>query len=82
MEGNFEGCRKSLNHQPESPNSLEVDEPLVHICVNQLHANPLAYVDTFETMHQFPFDRRIKQADPRAFGGCASDDGIEPFPDS
>ena len=36
----------------------------------------------FETMHQFPFDRRMKKTDPRAFGGRTRDDGIEPVPDS
>jgi hypothetical protein len=33
-------------------------------------------------MDQFPFDRRMKKTDPRAFGTRTGDDGIEPVPDS
>ena len=65
-----------------SLNSLEVDESPLYVCVDQLYANPVAYVDTFKPMHQFPFDRRTKKTDPRAFGARTRDDAIEPVPDS
>ena len=65
-----------------SLNSLEVDESPLHVRVDQLYANPVAYVDTFEAMDQFPFDRRMKKTDPRAFGARTRDDAVEPVPDS
>ena len=49
---------------------------------SQLHANPVPHVDALGTLHQPAFDGRIEKADPRALGGGARDDGVEPLPDS
>ena len=74
----------SLGHPTANPsvNSREVDESLLHVRVRQLHANPVPYVNSLKAAYQPPFHGRIKKADPRALGGCASNKGIKPFPDS
>jgi hypothetical protein len=60
---------------------LKIDEPSVNIRVNQLHANPVAHVNPLKAMHEPPFDRHIKKANPGTFGCRTGDDCIEPFPD-
>ena len=60
------------SHYCWSFDSLEVDEPPLHVRVNELHPNPVAYVDPLETVNQLPLDRRVKKVDPRAFGGGAT----------
>jgi len=39
-----------------SANSLEVDESSPSFCVNQLDANPVTHVYSFEITHHFPFN--------------------------
>ncbi len=65
-----------------SLNPLEVDESPLHVCVDQLYTNPVAYVEPFGAMRQFPFDGRMQKTDPRALGARTRHDGIEPAPDS
>ncbi len=50
--------------------------------MNQLHANPIAHVDTLEALNHLPFDRHVEKPGPRAFGRSSRDDGIELFSDS
>jgi hypothetical protein len=51
----FEGWlsyQHSINlHQKSSLDFLEVDETLLHVCMNQLHANPATHVHPFEPMY-------------------------------
>jgi hypothetical protein len=74
-------CRKRERNVSLLLNPLKVDEPSVNIRANQLHANTVAHVNPLKSMHQPPFDRHIKKANPGAFGCCTGDNGIEPFPD-
>jgi hypothetical protein len=64
-----------------SPYPLKVDESPFRVRVNQLHPDPLTYIDPFETVNHSPFDRGTEETGPRAFGGRPGDYGIEPFPD-
>jgi hypothetical protein len=47
--------------------------------VDQLYAEPVTNVHAFKTPHQPSFNERMQKADPRAFVGCAGDNGIEPL---
>ena len=63
--------RFSLRH------SLEVDISALDIRADQLHAEPVTYVQAFNPAFQSSFHGRLQQTDPRAFVSRAGDDGIE-----
>ena len=68
----FSLCNRcSLHH------FLKVDISGLHICADQLHAEPVADLQTFKTALQSSFNGRMQNTDPRAFVRCAGDNGIE-----
>jgi hypothetical protein len=64
------------------PKLLKVDVSALNIGSDQLHAEPVADVQTFKPFHQLTLNGQLEQTDPRTLLGCAGYDGIEPLSDS
>jgi len=63
------------------PDTLKVDKPVLHIRMDQLHAELVADVHAFKTALQFSFNGGVEYADPRPMIRGTGDDGIESIPD-
>src|SRR5205085_8360556 len=65
-----------------SMRSHEIDESVVDIDADQLHANLVADVGAARAVHDLPLHRRMKNADPRSLRSRARDDAFEVFVDT
>lgn len=76
------GEREQVPFQFGSSHFLEVDESRLHVRMNKLHTNSVAYIEAMKTIHELSFNRRMGKAHPCAFRGGAGNDSIELFSDS
>jgi rhodanese-related sulfurtransferase len=49
--------------------------------MNELHANPVADVESLKVLNQPPFNRGMEKAYPHAFRCCTRNDAVELLPD-
>lgn len=61
---------------------LEIDISLVDIGMDELHPEPVAYINTFMPIDQSTFNGRMKDAYPCPFVGSTRTHGIKLFSDS
>ena len=65
---------------PSQSDSDEVDVPSFDVRAHKLYLHPVSNVEATLAHHQSPFDRRLKEPDPRTSVRRARDDGVETLP--
>ncbi len=58
-------------------NFLEINIPLLDICLDQLDTYAVADIAASKPLYQFTFNRNAKKPYPGAFFGCACNNRIE-----
>jgi len=82
----FPGLFRSLNKTDQrtatlsQPHSDEVDVPSFDIRAYKLYSRLVSDVETTFARHQSPFDRWLKEPDPRTSVRRARHDGVEALP--
>ena len=65
----------------QSSHLFEVDESGLHVRMNKLNTDSVAYIDAMKTLHELAFNGWMGKAHPCAFRRGAGDDSIEIFSD-